>query len=340
MKHTSLSFADVLIKPQFSTIKSRKDVDVSQDFLGVTFGVPIISSNMDSVTENQMAHAMWKLGAGAAIHRFCSIEENVAMFHQSCTTKTMVSVGLGSTEIERAEALFAVGANTFILDLAHGASLEAVKQVQSLRSAIGPNAKIVVGNFATKQSISDFKFHLGDDKVDAWKIGIGGGSACTTRIVTGCGMPTLASILDCAGVPEPIIADGGITNSGDVAKALAAGASMVMIGKLLAGTTESPGLVNWNLQGKHAIKIYRGSASKESYEVQGKTADWRSAEGESFEIPFVGPAKGVINQLEGGLRSAMSYVNATNLNEFREFAELIKITGQGVKESQPHGKNS
>lgn len=363
-----LSFDDVLIEPQFSEIESRIDVDTRVDFCGVTLKVPVISSNMDSVTGPAMAKAMRHHGGIGALHRFCTIEENVEMYKEAIFFKSyldnIVSIGIGEKELERAEALYHAGANIFLVDVAHGASRSVVDQVKELRKLLTLNTKIIVGNFATAKTIRDFKYHLGDHRVDAWKVGIGGGSACLTRVVTGCGLPTLESIIDCSTVGDPIIGDGGIRTSGDFAKALAAGATTVMVGGMLAGCDESPGeLVNqfgytlnqkpdelhemmreaagiqeWLKGGYTPFKKYRGSASKESYEVQGKLADHRTPEGEAFLVPYTGPVANVLQKLDAGLRSSMSYVGANNLTEFRELASLVEITSNGAAENKAHGK--
>lgn len=367
----ALSFDDVLLVPRFSEVFSRKDVDVSQELCGMKLSLPVISSNMDTVTGPAMANAMKAYGAVGALHRFMPIQDNIDDFLQASFTRNandalpIVSLGMGKAELERAEALYAVGANVFLLDVAHGASMHVVQQVQELQRLLHHSAKIIVGNFATKETIEDFNYHLGG-RVDAYKVGIGGGSACLTRVVTGAGLPTFESVLDCAHTGLPIIADGGIRNSGDFAKALAAGATAVMLGKMLAGTDESPGEMLWeNLKGDictkeviwpHRVqngvpffdknfiptlpsfKKYRGSASTESYEVQGKVAPHRSHEGDSFLIPYVGSVENVLQQMEGGLRSALSYVGAHNLKEFREKAEFSFVTANGAAESKAHGR--
>jgi IMP dehydrogenase len=353
----ALSFDDVLIVPKYSEIASRANVNTTVNFLGENI-FPLISSNMDSVTGADMAKAMLEEGCQAALHRFQSVEDNVKMFKQA--PRSIVSIGLGDAELERAAALLNAGATKFLIDVAHGANVEVVRQTKALRLLVGPKNKIIVGNFATGESIKTFLYHLGDKyAIDAVKVGIGGGSACTTRIVTGCGLPTLHSVIDCRSAGLPIIADGGIRNSGDFAKALTAGASVVMVGKLLAGSDESSGelktiyfddsevylkdlreplsnfLKSSNL--RKGKKSYRGSASLESYEAQGKTAKHRTPEGESFLIPYSGPVKNTIQTLDAGLRSAMSYVGASNITEFQERAELVQITNAGVVESGAHG---
>lgn len=341
-----LSFDDILITPKFSNIVSRKDVDISSFVSGYSLKLPIISSNMDSVTELAMSDAMFSAGGIGCLHRFMSIEHNVKMYND-LKGSALVSVGIGPLELERFEALTNAGANGVVLDVAHGSAMHVVQQVKQMQD-LDKNVRITVGNFATSQSIKDFLYHLGNNKINDFKVGVGSGSACTTRIVTGCGLPTFASVLECSqNLPGiNIIADGGIKGSGDFAKVMAAGASAVMMGKLLAGSDESPEKLH-DMDTKKLIdhsfqrlgKKYRGSASKESYEVQGKIADHRVAEGDSFLVPYTGPVKNTLNELAAGLRSALSYVGANNLKEFRENAEFVRVTSNGHKESNSHGKS-
>jgi IMP dehydrogenase len=349
----SLSFDDVLITPKFSKISSRKDVDISTKLCSQKM-LPIISSNMDTITSSEMTHAMFNYpnlegpGARGCLHRFWSIEENLKAFKESAT-QTWVSFGLGAVELERAEALKHAGAITFVLDVAHGASSEVVKQVNNFRDLVGYLPSLVVGNFATGKTIEDFKEAAGEKHdVDAYKIGIGGGSACTTRVVTGCGLPTLASLLSCSRANVNLIADGGMRTSGDIAKSLAVpNVKAVMLGGMLAGTEESSGLTTYkteNFDGiittKAICKEYRGSASKESYATQEKLADWRTAEGESFLVPYKGSVKEILQQIDAGLRSSFSYVGANNLKEYQQLAEFVQITNNGVKESGAHGRKN
>lgn len=336
MNNVQLSFDDVRIVPRYSTIRSRKDVSTDVSFLDMKLTVPIISSNMDTVTGVTMAKSMWDNGGVGCLHRFMSIEQNVRDF-LSVGPNCIVSVGVGPNEVERAIALIKVGANKVCIDVAHGASDHVVEIYDKVRCML-PFGYIIVGNFATGESILDFERHMKSrTKPDAYKIGIGPGSACKTSVQTGCGLPALATIIDCqaAGVTQPLIADGGIRSSGDMAKALAAGASMVMLGGLLAGTDESPGELHRTDFGYK--KRYRGSASKESYQVQGKESEWRTFEGDSFEVPATGPLKDVINNLTAGVRSACSYVGANNLTELREKAKFVQVTANGVIEADSHG---
>jgi IMP dehydrogenase len=357
------TFDDVLIEPQFSEIVSRKDIDLSTESIGPILELPIISANMDTVTGSEMAKAMQNAGAIGCLHRFCSVEDNVEMFKNSFTTHVahfpLVSIGLGNTELERAEALHSAGAFTFVIDVAHGAQQAVVDQVKALRELFGDECRIIVGNFASSSSVAVFLEKTGS-LVNAVKVGVGPGSACTTRIKTGVGYPQLSAIRSIARTPIvrdykiSVIADGGMRTPGDIAKALGAGAHVAMLGGMLAGTDETPGdiLEDMKLIGSEQVgpyiktkifvterfKKYRGSASKESYEAQGKDASWRTAEGESFTVPYKGPVSNVLQDIEGGLRSSLSYVGARNLSEFRDRCRFVKISPSTVLENGAHGK--
>lgn len=330
------TFDDVLIVPKFSRISSRDQCETSTSFgyenkIGID--IPIISANMDTITGPEMTEAMSMSGAIGALHRFCSIEDNIKMFKHN--KHCFVSFGANRSEVERAVALYDSGAYNFILDVAHGASMNAVEAYRLFREKVKSNAHIMVGNFATGDSINAFT-SLCAKSPDSFKVGIGGGSMCTTRIVTGIGVPTLYSVMDAVSTGRPIIADGGIRNSGDVAKCLAAGAKAVMIGSMLSGTLETPGEIESFDDVPH--KVYRGSASKESYEVQNKVANHRTPEGESTYVLLKGSAKDIIKNIRAGVLSAMSYVDAVSLPEFAEKAQFIEITQNGIKESHAHGK--
>lgn len=360
-----LTYDDVLITPRFSAIKSRKDVDLTSKIGHNVLKLPIISSNMDTVTESAMAKAMNQAGAVGCLHRFMSIDDNIRMFKES-EVKPWVSFGLGTKELDRVAALQMAGATTFVLDVAHGANMEVVKQVKELDLDDGDT--LIVGNFGDGAEVKAFHEHYGSNRPITYKVGIGGGSACTTRIETGCGYPSLGAILSCKNLGLEIIADGGLRTPGDIAKALAAGAKAVMLGGMLAGTDETPAYQqavlnriialkmtefgfnrteqeNINIEKLAKVEIqregikYRGSASKESYEVQGKDESWRTAEGEAFTVPYKGSVANVLSRIEGGLRSSLSYVGAANLHEFQELAEFVKVTNAGAIESGPHGKN-
>jgi IMP dehydrogenase len=354
MKKT-ITFDDVLIEPKFSSLNSRKDVDVStivSSEYNLSLNLPIVAANMDTVCGELMAATLISLGATGCLHRFWSIEDNVKAL-TNVIQKTehgvspWVSVGISDSEKERALALIEAGAKVVTIDVAHAAQMQVVNFYRWLKQK-HPEICLVVGNFGTGQSIKDFCYHLGF-KIDVVKVGIGPGSACTTRIKTGCGVPQLSAIMDCVTTDIPIIADGGMRTPGDISKALAAGARMVMLGGMLAGTDETPGEVITRLtlesteevpgDVKHLLterkKIYRGSASKESYEDQGK--NWSCAEGETFSVPYRGSVVDIIKDIEGGLRSAFTYVGAKNLKDFQSKAEFVKVSPSVVIENGAHG---
>ncbi len=251
------------------------------------------------------------------------------------------AVGVKDT-VERARALIAAEVDILVLDIAHGHNKRAIDAVRLLKKEF-PAMPVVAGNVATARATED----LITAGADCIKVGIGPGAACTTRIVTGCGVPQITGIIDCATVASkhdiPLIADGGIKSGGDVIKALAAGADTVMVGRLLSGTTESPGMMM--VKNGRKVKVYRGSSSfdvnikqKKLYE---KMLDIKEVtdvvpEGVEATVPYSGDVVEVINQLMGGLRSGMSYVGAKNLQELKYKAEFIKISSAGMKESNHH----
>jgi IMP dehydrogenase len=250
------------------------------------------------------------------------------------------AVGVGPDCLERGKALVAAGADALFIDAATGHTTRVVSVLESLNSAFGGSVPIVAGNVVTRDGARD----LIKAGVKALKVGVGPGSICTTRIISGVGMPQFTAIQEVAEVARPagvrVIADGGIRFSGDVVKAIAAGADMVMLGSLLAGTTESPGaMVKW--QGR-AFKEYRGMGSlkamrKGSGDRYGQNSSGKLvAEGVEARVPFKGRLADTVFQLMGGLRSGMGYVGAHNLNELREKARFVRITAGGLKESHPH----
>ncbi|MFZ2097279.1 MAG: IMP dehydrogenase [Anaerolineales bacterium] len=252
------------------------------------------------------------------------------------------AVGARLDDMERASSCLAVGADVLVVDIAHGHSDHVTNMVRSLKQKF-PTVPIIAGNVATAQGVQD----LVKAGADAVKVGVGSGSICTTRIVTGFGVPQLTAIIDCAEVGQtlkvPIIADGGIRNSGDMTKSLAAGASTVMIGGLLAGTDESPGATV--IRADRRYKIVRGMASL-SANIERRRLDkselaieeWGEVvpEGVEATVPYKGAVADVIYQLVGGLRSGLSYAGAHSIEELWQLAEFICITPSGIQESHPH----
>jgi IMP dehydrogenase len=254
------------------------------------------------------------------------------------------AVGVKQDTVERTSALLAAGADVIVIDVAHGHNIRAIETTALLRKTFGTKIEIIAGNIATPEAARD----LAKAGADGLKVGIGPGAACTTRIVTGVGVPQLTAIMDVAKEAEklgiPFIADGGIKNSGDLSKALAAGGNTAMIGNLLAGTKESPG--EYILDRGSAYKYYRGMASYDATSEKvrvdresGTRPDefFRSPEGASGRVSYRGEAAMVIADLIGGLRSSMSYLGATTLEDFHKNAEFIRMTDGGLRESGPHG---
>jgi IMP dehydrogenase len=248
------------------------------------------------------------------------------------------AVGTKGDYMTRAEALIAADADALVLDIAHGHAEHAIDAVTSIKKS-WPDCQLVAGNVATPAGFQD----LAAAGADAVKVGIGPGFACTTRLVAGVGIPQFTAVIDCAAVARevdvPLIADGGIRQAGDLAKAMAAGASSVMVGSLFAGRSESPGDVV-RREGR-TYKVYRGMASRSAAaaratsEGKGDSLDQYVPEGEEMEFPLRGPVSEVIEELVGGLRSGMSYVDATTIEEFWTNAEFVRQTEAGRQESQP-----
>lgn len=467
-KDAGLTFDDVLLVPRRSSIKSRREVSTATTLLpGISLSLPIVSANMDTVTESTMAIAMARLGGVGVIHRFMTIErqvsevtrvkraenliiENPYMIESSLTAEDArkliqewgcggllvtdaekhllgvltprdllfeddpkrpinelmtprerlvtappnttiaqareilhrakveklplvsednrviglitakdiikheqhphatkdqkgrlrvgAAIGVKEHDLERAAALVETGVDFLVLDIAHGHSDYAIEMLKTIRQQYGDDLNVVAGNVATSDGVKDL-VQIG---VNAIKVGVGPGSICITRRVTGFGMPQLTAIMECAKAAHksnvPIIADGGIRTSGDLTKALAAGAQTVMIGSLFAGTHESPGQI---VQRKgQRYKITRGMASlSATMSRQDNTnINWDQIVPEGVEamVPYRGSVVEIVQHLMGGLRSGMSYAGANTITELQNHAEFIPITPVGLVESKPH----
>lgn len=328
---TALTFDDVLIAPGYSEVESRLAPDTST-ILGLE--VPLISANMDTVTGPEMAIAMDKAGGMGVLHRFMPKDElldAVAQVREQ-TPEVAVSVGIGSSAesfVAWCDVLIDAGVTTLVLDVAHGHQ----KRVMDCLVAYGDrHATMIAGNVATHAGAGD----LQRSGADYMKVGIGPGAACTTRKVTGVGVPQLSAILDTR--DYPIIADGGVKNTDDFCKAIAAGADAVMCGSLFAGCTESPGEVCFptEFDKEHGkpdwpYKIYRGSSSAEA------RADFELKphipEGETGYVPWTGPVAETVAEYKMALQASMSYVGAMTIAEYQAKAEFIEVTPTSLVES-------
>ena len=356
LNEVGLSFDDVLLLPQYSEVTPNA-VDISTlAARGIKLNTPILSSAMDTVTEDTMAIAMAQNGGLGIIHKSMTIERQATLVKHVKTTQPTgdksaldqsgrllcgAALGITADLDERAQALIAAGVDVVVLDSAHGYSKNVISALKSLKLKY-PNLPVICGNVATYDGAKA----LAEAGADAVKVGMGPGSICSTRIISGMGVPQLTAIMEsaraCAPLNVPVIADGGIRFSGDVTKALAAGASAVMIGGLLAKTTEAPGAVV-EIDGKK-YKSYRGMGSIEAMSAAHGAKDRYVqtgqkklvAEGVDALVPLGGSAADVLFQLSGGLRSGMGYLGAKDIGELQRKAVFIRITENGLNESHPH----
>lgn len=332
MNTPAITFDDVLLIPAYNHHESRRVVDIgmSDKLATLTLQLPVISSNMDTITESKMANFMHSKGGIGALHRFMSIEDNIKEF-KHCTGQVFVSIGCTDAELQRAEALRDAGADYFCVDVAHAHAKYVGKTLKNLRQLLGGRC-IMAGNVATYAG-ADYLASCGADII---KAGIGGGSVCSTRIKTGFGIPMLTCIQDCARSDRSIVADGGIRTSGDIVKALAFGADFVMIGGMLAGSEPTPGEVITKEDGKQ-VKRYRGMASREAQEeFLGQMHEWKTAEGVATEVPFRNNQNAILADIIGGLRSGLTYAGADTIRELQRKLNYVLVTQAGRIESFPH----
>lgn len=473
----ALTFDDVLLVPRHSSIRSRRDIDMSTQLTReIRLHLPVISANMDTVTEAAMAIAMAQQGGIGVLHRFMSLERQAEQVRKVKRAESLVvhnpltilpdaslaqarqvmveenvgglvvvdtagkligmvtnrdvllatdpsalvqtvmtprerlvvagtdetleaareklyqarveklpliasdgtltglitaqdivkiqehpyatkdqlgrlrvgaALGVHSDDVERAAACIEAGADLLVVDIAHGHSDHTITMVKQLKKTF-PGVAVMAGNVATGDGVRE----LADAGADAIKVGVGAGSICITRIVTGFGVPQLTAVADCAEVSHklglPVVADGGMRTSGDVTKALAAGASTVMLGSMLAGTEEAPG-AEIVRQGRR-YKVVRGMASLsanverrklDATEVEFSEEDWTEVVPEGVEafVPYRGDVADILTQIAGGLRSGMSYAGARTIPDLWENAEFVRITSAGIKESGSHDVN-
>ena len=333
----AITYDDVLLVPSYNHWESRKVVDISiTDKSGkLSLDLPVMTANMDTITESAMANFIGEKGGIGVLHRFMPISENVRMF-KACNHPTFVSIGCAPKELERAEALRDAGADLFCVDVAHAHARYVGRTLKRIREMLGKQACLMAGNVATYAGAD----YLASCSADIIKVGIGGGSVCTTRIKTGFGVPNLTAIRHCTRVDRSVVADGGIRTPGDVVKALAFGADFVMIGSMLAGTRPTPGPVVSRKEkdgGEIRVKVYRGMASSEVQETyHGGMAEWKTAEGISVEVPYLETENEIIADLIGGLRSGLTYGGAVTIRELQRKLDYIHITPASRIESQPH----
>jgi IMP dehydrogenase len=339
LANNDICFDDILMVPQYSEVISRTMVDLKMPIGGHTWlNFPVVASPMDTVCEKDMAIVIAESGGIGIIHRFMSEKKQVKMVkevHEHNNLSLPVGAALSSTFTkDHVDNLIAAGASMLLIDTANGHSKMAIDAIARLKNIAGEYVHIMAGNVATAEGY----MALSNAGADSVRVGIGGGSMCTTRLVSGHGIPTLSSIInvrearDKFNLKAGIVADGGIRNTGDMVKAFAAGADAVMLGSMLAGTEESPG--DLFFKGDKKFKSFRGMASKEA----NKDKDIAVAEGISTKIPYKGSVKNIIKDIKGGIGSGCSYSGVDFLHDLYKESMYIKVSPLSVKESMPHGR--
>ncbi|MCC6598122.1 MAG: GMP reductase [Alphaproteobacteria bacterium] len=330
-----LDFKDVLIRPKRSTLASRKDVDISRTFTfrwsGKSFtGIPLIAANMDGVGTFEMARAFAKDGDGltVALHKHYALEQLEKFYDEQGASSVWYSIGMVRDDEEKLAQFVKNGRHPdkLCVDVANGYSEHFVSFVKKIREKM-PDTTIMAGNVVTGEMVEELILA----GVDIVKVGIGPGSVCTTRKMTGVGYPQLSAIIDCAdaahGLGGLICADGGCTVPGDLAKAYGAGAEFVMLGGMLAGHDESGQEVIED-GGKKYLQFYGMSSDTAMKKHKGGVAEYRASEGKTVRVPYRGGVAGTLQGILGGLRSACTYVGATRLKEISKRTTFIRVSQQ------------
>lgn len=326
MTDTAITFDDVLIIPQYSEIDTRESIDTSVDFLGLKLRIPIIAANMDYVTGPEMAVAMYEAGAFGILHRFADWQEQLKWMDEldQKNIPFIISVGIRDVDESFGRIVEATDIPNFFgvcIDVAHGHH----KKVGELTRLVKKNTelKVIAGNVATAEGA---KF-LSDAGADAIKVGIGAGAVCTTRTVAGVGVPQLTAIVETADdIQIPVIADGGIRGSADIAKAIIAGARVVMLGSLIAGARECPSPVMRGEDGRN-YRPYRGQS------IFGANGERYVREGVEGYVEDKGPVADILKNLQAGLRSGMSYTGSANIEELQKKGRLMIVSGHTQAEN-------
>ena len=341
----ALTFDDVLLVPQPS--KTSPSHVSTETYLTekIKLEIPLLSAAMDTVTESQMAIALAKAGGLGIIHKNITPELQAAEVKKVKAQKLLcgAAVSVGENALNRAKFLAEAEVDAIIIDVAHGHYYKVAETITVLKKLYGKKTVIIGGNIATAKAALDL-IKAGADVV---KVGVGPGSICTTRIIAGIGVPQLTAVMDAVRAAKktgtPVIADGGIKFSGDLVKALAAGAAAVMLGSLLAGTDEAPGEVV-EVDGQK-MKIYRGMGSVDAMQKGSSDRYLQAdklkpedmiAEGVVGHVPYKGSVETIIYQLVGGLKQGLGYTGAQDIKTLQKNAEFVRISGAGLRESHPH----
>lgn len=324
------TFDDLMLVPQYSEVESRRLPDLTTRMGYLCLFAPIIAAPMNTICESAMLIAMKNVNGVGVLHRYMSVEDQIDNFSRAEDQDAFVAVGASGDYLDRAKALMDAGVKNFVVDVANGHNINTIRATRELRTVIG-GGLLMSGNVCTE----DGAYRLRDAGADIIRVGIGPGSACTTRKVTGHGVPQLTAIKDCVNAMKEsevyIVADGGIRGSGDIIKALAMGADAVMIGGLLAGSSQTPGEAHQGPSG--LFKYYHGMASKEG------RAKWFNRdntsfvpEGGSVKVPFRGDAEKIVEDLVQAVQVGMGYTGAKNLRELRQKAQWVEVSQNGYIE--------
>jgi GMP reductase len=331
-----LDFKDVLIRPKRSTLKSRSEVSLTREYITKhsgqkLVGVPVIAANMDTVGTFEMATALAAQNCFCAVHKHYSIDDWRAFVTRSTAAAlsfVAVSSGASDSDFEKLALTLALSSDLrmICLDVANGYTELFVSFLKRVRAAF-PKHTIIAGNVVTGEMCEELIL----SGADIVKVGIGPGSVCTTRKLTGVGYPQLSAVVECAdaahGLGGLVVSDGGCTCPGDVAKAFGAGADFVMMGGMLAGHAEGGG-EDVVIDGQHFRQFYGMSSDVAMEKYSGGVADYRASEGKSTHVPFRGPVKDTILQILGGIRSSCTYVGAKSLKEISKRTTFIRVTAQ------------
>ena len=345
-----LTYDDVLLLPDASDVVPSEVETSTQLTRNIRLSVPLVSSAMDTVTESAMAIAMARAGGIGIIHRNLAVDEQVTHVKlvKGASLLAGAAVGVGDDGFERAQALIDVGVDVVVVDTAHGHHRAVLDAIERIKKAF-PEQEVIGGNVATRAGAQA----LINAGADAVKVGVGPGSICTTRVVAGVGVPQITAIMEaakaCLKSDVPLIADGGLQYSGDIAKAIVAVADSVMLGSLLAGCDESPGELI-EIDGRK-YKSYRGMGSLGAMQSRGEKKSYSKdrymqddvlaedklvPEGIEGKVPHRGSVGEVVHQLVGGLRSGMGYAGAPDILHLKRDGRLVQITYAGLQESHPH----
>jgi GMP reductase len=324
-----LDYSDVLIRPKRSRLNSRAEVKITREFKfphssQTWTGVPLMAANMDTTGTIEMANALSQMQAITCLHKYVTKDEVPLLNDKNFVA---LSCGLDNPSINYLHGNFDKGFKFICLDVANGYSERFIDLVKDMRK-IWNNAIIIAGNVVTAE-MTEALILAGADIV---KVGIGPGSVCTTRKITGVGYPQLSAVIECSdaahGLGGHIVADGGCTCPGDVAKAFAAGADFVMLGGMLAGTDESGAEKVTDSSGVVKKRFYGMSSKEAMNRYSGGVANYRAAEGKSVEIEYSGPVHGVVDEILGGIRSACTYVGAKSIKDLPKCTTFVRVNRQ------------